>query len=198
MSIPSKVLRCSACENTTNTFILYRNLRYLFKNTDIRIPKTLGYCHDCDALGVIENFENINYELEEVKDYSAQAIKSAKSIISFNLSPRMIKWRSTPAQKLTSLAYFFAIALKRKGDERCLRCLGHNVIKFNGDMNIPYSSASCYEETRNTGFYHPGCGGEYIVSGSEARFSIGQEPKYFNVSENGEISNVNISSKKNI
>jgi hypothetical protein len=174
----------------TNTYILYQNFQYVFKDTDVRLSKTLGYCHDCDCLSLIEDFENIDYDLEQIVDRSEEAIKKAKRVCSINLTPAMSERNASPIRDLTSYAYYFAIALKRKGDERCLRCLNGNVIKFDGDMSIPYSRAAYFEGSKKTGFRHPGCGGEYIVTESETRFILGRQPRYFNISDDWQISEV--------
>ncbi len=188
MSMASKVLCCDKCEASTNTFILHQNLRYSFKNTDVQISRGLGYCHDCELIRVIEDFDNFDFDIEQIQEYSQQAIKKARRFLWINFSPKMSKWNAYPAEKLTSHAHFLAIALKRKGDERCLYCLSSNVTKFNGDMSLEYGMAGCYEGMKRTGFYHPGCGGEYIVSGSEMRFIISREPRYFNIDDEWQIS----------
>tara|TARA_R110001592_G_C13173620_1_gene750072 strand:+ start:1921 stop:2487 length:567 start_codon:yes stop_codon:yes gene_type:complete len=186
----SKVLSCDKCEDSTNTFILHQNLRYSFKNTDVQISKGLGYCHDCESLRVIEDFDNFAHHIKQIHECSRLAIKKARRFLWVNFSPKMMKWNASPAQELTSHAYFLAIALKRKGDERCLSCLSSNITKFNGDMNLHYGMAGCYEGRKRTGFYHPGCGGEYIVSGSEIRFILSREPSYFNIDDDWQITEV--------
>jgi len=188
MSMPSIVLRCEKCDDSANTFSLFRNLRYLFKNIDICISKSFGYCIDCDSLGVIENFNNIDYKLEQIQYCSEESINKARSVVSINLTPSMMQSSAAPVQELTSIAYFLAIALKRKGDERCLRCLSRNIIEFDGDMNLHYGLGGCFEGNKRTGFHHLGCGGEYIAYGSENRFFLGRKPTYFNVSESWDLS----------
>jgi hypothetical protein len=185
--MPSKVLRCNQCEDVFNTVALNQNLLYRFKNTDIAMSRTVGFCRDCDSLVVMESFEDIDHQIEQIDLLSEQALEQARRVLSINVTPAMKDSSAYAVRGLVENAYFLAIALKRKGDERCLRCLSQNVVVFDGDMNLEYGREGVYAGAKGTGFHHPGCGGEYIVSGSEARFHLGRNPRHFPISDHWEI-----------
>lgn len=189
MSMPSTVLSCDSCEDQTNTFILFHDFFYVYNNIEIAASKGLGYCHECETLSVIENFDDIDYSLEQIENCSDELVQQAKKRCSFNLTRSMAERNASYAQNLTAHAYLLAISLKRKGDERCFSCLSKNIVKFDGDMSLPFS-AGCFEGEKKTGFKHPDCGGEYIVYGSESRFNIKQDTRYYTISEDWQLSEV--------
>ena len=188
MSVPSKVLRCNKCNDAFNTVALNQNFRYLFKNTGVAMSRTLGFCADCDAPVAMESFDDIDQKLNQIELYSEWALERARRVLSINVTSDMKESSSFAVRGLQENAYALVIALQRKGDERCLKCLSPNVVKFKGDTNLDYDIAGCYEGSTGTGFHHPGCGGEYIVSGSDVRFMLSNEPQYFCISDSWEVS----------
>ncbi len=184
MSMASKVLCCNKCNQSANTCMLHQNFQYIFTDLEVKMSTKLGYCHECDHLSVVEDFDNLDYDISQIQSCSKEAIRKARRSISIGFTKCMKNWNAAYVKDLASHAYLLSIAIKRKGDERCLTCLSRNVTKFEGDIDIPYSIAGCFEGRKKTGFHHPGCGGEFIVSGSDMRFIISREPIYFKVDDN--------------
>lgn len=188
MSMASKVLCCNKCNQSANTCMLHQNFQYIFNDTDVKMSTNLGYCHDCDRLSVVEDFDNLDYDIKQIQSCSKEAIRKARRPLSISFTKGMKSWNAAYVEDLASHAYLLSIAIKRKGDERCLTCLGRNITKFDGDMSIEYGIAGYYEGRKSTGFKHPGCEGEFIVSGSDIRYILSREPVYFNVSDDWQIS----------
>jgi hypothetical protein len=103
-----------------------------------------------------------------------------KRWFSFTLLARTRKDRLDELQRLSALIALLALIGERHGMERCLHCGSVNVVRFDGDYSglAPYASK---EITVNTGFSHPGCGGEFMASINPMRFHHIFEPRLYSV-----------------
>jgi hypothetical protein len=99
---------------------------------------------------------------------------------SFALFKRTRQDRLNELERLSGLIANLALIGERKGSERCLRCGSVNVERFDGSYSKPNSYAS-RGTTDNTGFYHPGCGGEFLASINPIRFNLIFEPRFYSL-----------------
>lgn len=182
MSMPSVVLTCDACGISANTSMLHQSFRYWYKDTEVLLPRSLGFCLDCNNFSPIEDFDQyIGSAIESVESHAPAVIKMAQRILSFLPFAFMRKRRQHSAQELISNAYFLAIAHTRRGDERCMCCLSRNIFKFDGNGKIRYDRTGVYLGSSATAFVHPGCGGKFVAEASPFRFIMARHPRYFEV-----------------
>jgi hypothetical protein len=184
MSMPSKILRCDACGKEANTCMLHQSFRYWYKDTEVFLPRTLGFCLDCNNFAPIEYFgtriEETNQKLEA---HSTRVTRFVRRVLSSNPRPWLRKVLAYCFSELCENVYFLELAETRRGDERCLCCLSRNIIKFEGNINLPYDISGVYVGKAATGFIHPGCGGEFWVENSPWRFNLARHPQYFLVDD---------------
>jgi hypothetical protein len=99
---------------------------------------------------------------------------------SFSLLTRTRQDRQNELERLSGLIAHLALIGQRKGSERCLKCGSVDVARFDGTYSKPNSYAS-KGTTVNTGFCHPGCGGEFLASVNPVRLNLIFEPRLYSV-----------------
>ena len=173
-------LVCSKCEFKGSDAVVWGDFRYIKGGLEIPLSRTLGWCASCSDFTPIEDFA-IKDELLSDIDEALEAIKvRTRRWASFSVLGRTRKERQDELVRLSALIAHLALIGERKGMERCLHCGSASVERFDGDYSglAPYASK---ETTVNTGFYHPGCGGEFMASIHPMRFHYIFEPRFFSV-----------------
>ncbi|MCX2983416.1 hypothetical protein EYC98_21360 [Halieaceae bacterium IMCC14734] len=176
--MPSTDLICDKCGFQGSDDVVWGDFRYIKDGLEIDLSRTLGWCADCSDFVPMEDFAVKDKLLSDI-DEALEAIKvRTKRWALFSLLNR--KDRLDELERLSALIAQLALIGERKGCERCLQCGSVNVERFDGD----YSGLAQYaskETTVNTGFLHPGCGGEFMASINPMRFHCIFEPRLFSV-----------------
>jgi len=178
--MPSTDLVCDKCGFKGSNTVMWGNFRYVEGGHEIPLSRILGWCVDCSDFVAMEDFstnDDIVAEIEKTLD----ALKvRTKRWGSFSLLKSTRKDRLAEVERLSGLIAHLALIGERKGMERCLHCGSVNVERFDGTYSKPNSYAS-KGTTDNTGFYHPGCGGEFLASISPMRFNVIFEPRFYSL-----------------
>ncbi len=167
MSVPSKILTCDRCGYTKPMLFDSVDYSYLIGRKEVFMGTELGWCHDCDSFRTIEQFDADMYWDRIIR--LRKEIKRLKALLVPWRKRKLISSLQAAIDKNTQLLYILA---KRKGAEKCLECGSTNVMPFDGDCTLkldigPY----VYVGEKATGFIHPGCGGEFIVTPSPVRIN---------------------------
>jgi hypothetical protein len=182
--MPSTDLTCNQCGFQGTAAVLWGDFRYVEGGREIPLSRTLGWCTSCSDFVPMEDF-SIKDELLGEIDEAMDAIKvRTKRWVSFPLLGRTRKDRQDELERLSALIAHLALIGERNGSERCLHCGSTSVQRFDGDYSEPDSYAS-KGTTVNTGFLHPGCGGEFLASINPLRLNLIFEPRLYSVEGHG-------------
>lgn len=173
MSVPHINLTCDRCEASWSPLQLNKHRVYLDGDVEVPIYSTLGWCESCAALRPVEHFEDAVWTQQEIDEIEAE-LQSLSDTWMKRLGLRLfpgkrvsVDWR---AEKLSSLQHRLVLIAKRRGDEACLVCGSRQLQPFTGDYSLEMDGTFSYVGSKPTGFIHPGCGGEFIATGSDIRF----------------------------
>ena len=180
MSMPSTDLVCNKCGFSGSDDVVWGDFRYVEGDREIPLSRTLGWCADCSDFAPIEDFAIKDRLLAEIERTLRSIKVRTKRWASFSLLKSTRKDRLDELERLSALIGHLALIGERNGSERCLQCGSVNVERFDGNYS-ELDSFGSDERTINTGFYHPGCGGEFLASVNPARFSIIFHPKFYSM-----------------
>lgn len=178
MSMPSTDLTCSKCGLRGSNAVVWGDFRYIEGDREIPLSRTLGWCADCCKFVPMEDFAIKDRLLAEIEEILRPIKERVNQRVSFSLLSGTRQHRLNEIDRLSTLVEQLVLIGDRKGSERCLKCGSVSVERFDGDYTglDPYESG---EKTVNTGYYHPGCGGEFLASISPIRFNIIFEPRFY-------------------
>ncbi|EEB77579.1 hypothetical protein GPB2148_1312 [marine gamma proteobacterium HTCC2148] len=176
--MPSTNLVCDKCGFQGSAAVVWGDFRYVDGDREIPVSRTLGWCADCSNFVPMEDFAVKDELLSEIDETLKPLTVRAKRWASFSLFRRTRQDRLDEVERLAALIAYLALIGERKGSERCLQCGSVNVEQFNGNYSDldPYSSN---QTAIHTGFFHPGCGGEFLASINPIRFHLRFEPKFY-------------------
>jgi hypothetical protein len=180
MSMASTELVCDKCEFKGSNAVVWGDFRYIKGGLEIPLSRTLGWCADCSDFVAMEYFAIKDELLSDIGE-ALEAIKvRTKRWASLSLLARTRKDRQDELERLSALIAHLALIGGRKGMEKCLHCGSSSVERFDGD----YSKTDSYTSKGtpvNTGFFHPGCGGEFLASVNPIRLNMIFEPRLYSV-----------------
>ena len=180
MSMPSTDLVCNKCTFKGSNAVVWGDFRYVEGDREIPLSRSLGWCADCSNFVPMEDFAIKDELLAEMQKALEPIRVRAKRWVSFSLLGRTRKHRLSELDGLSALITQLALAGERNGSERCLGCGSVNVEQVSGTCSglDPYGSENA---AVHTGFFHPGCGGEFLASISPMRFHYIFEPRLYSL-----------------
>jgi hypothetical protein len=180
MSMPSTDLICDKCEFKGSDAVVWGDFRYIKGGLEIPLSRTLGWCAECSDFVPIEDFAIKDELLSDIDEALERITVRTKRWASFSLLKSTREHRLNELERLSALIALLALVGERKGMEKCLHCGSLNVERFNGDYSglDPYSSD---KRAIPTGFYHSGCGGEFMASVNPIRLNLIFEPRLYSV-----------------
>jgi hypothetical protein len=172
MSMPSIKLNCNKCDFESNTRILWGGLNYFTADGELPIEKQLGWCKSCDSFAPIESFEHQKAVTTELDSLSTKLMTLQKrSLVRRIFMPARKEYKNIVKQ-IYALSKILSLINQRKGTEKCLTCGSANVFIPEGDFSQKATFGGfSSQDFINTGFTHPGCGGEVITSQDPLRIS---------------------------
>jgi hypothetical protein len=173
MSVPHINLTCNKCGEGSSPGQLNRHRVYLDGDVEVPVYSTLGWCEDCAALRPVEHFNDAVWtqeEIDEIDSELAQMFDTWRKRLFIRLFNSNSGHREWLEQRRTTLTRRLALIEKRRGDEACLTCGSRHLQPFTGDYSLETDGTFAYVGSKPTGFIHPGCGGEFIATGSDIRF----------------------------
>ena len=189
MSMPSKVIYCDKCDHSTGDIVLFGDHFYLnSKGDDVLFCPKLGWCNSCTSLVPIENLTVSDVDFESLDKLTFEA-KEAEVELKASLFKRLFTrkwWLEDRLENLSKEVRLLAIKQKRQGREKCLECGSGDIERMDLDAQLesePWPAS--YKGFASTGHLHPGCGGEFMVKGSEMRLMLAHVKRYF--TEEGEL-----------
>ncbi len=176
--MPSTDLVCDKCGFQGSTAAVWGDFRYIEGGREIPLTRTLGWCADCCNFVPMEDFAIKDELSAEIERILHPISVRTKRWASFSLLKRTREHRLNELERLSGLIAHLALIGERNGSERCLQCGSVNVERFDGNFLEldPYGTDGA---TIHTGFFHPGCGGEFLASVSPMRFNVIFEPKFY-------------------
>jgi hypothetical protein len=178
MSMAATDLICNQCGFQGTAAVLWGDFRYIKGGLEIPLSRTLGWCSDCSDFVPMEDFAIRDELLVEIQEALAPITVRTKRWASFALLGRTRRERLDEVERLSALIAHLALIGERKGMEKCLHCGSTNVERFDGTYSKPNSYAS-RGTTDNTGFSHPGCGGEFLASVNPIRLNMIFDPRLY-------------------
>jgi hypothetical protein len=173
--MPTYNLRCDRCDYSVSNMILWGAYLYRDEAVDFTCHRTMGWCDDCRELTPIEDFDQIDFDIQEIESrakwLAGESVSVWKNLLRVFFKSRRVHLASF-ADDIIAATKTIKLSRKRIGSERCLLCGGNCVRAFDGDVDVKMSSGLTYKGQNNTGFLHPGCEGEFIAEGSNMRFSV--------------------------
>lgn len=173
MSVPHIDLTCNKCGEGSSPGQLNKHRVYLDGDVEIPVYSTLAWCEHCAALRPVEHFNDTVWTQEEIDEIDAELVQLTDtwfkrlSIRLFNSNRGHREWLD---ERRTALTHRLALIEERRGDEACLICGSRDLKPFTGDYSLELGDTFAYVGSKPTGFIHPGCGGEFIATGSDIRF----------------------------
>jgi hypothetical protein len=176
LDLPVRIIRCITCDFHATDFVVHGNLFYeLSDGCRIMVCQRLGWCSRCGTIVGVENLiahvtpshfraaEDMIFVLEREQ---AEAVKALES--NLPLSEERIQQLTKYVAHLRSYcsqlheSHRHEERVKRFLDERtdlprCLTCSSTEIIYCNFRGGEKGTAPS------RTGFFHPGCGGEFTV-----------------------------------
>ncbi len=180
--MPYSDLICNQCGFHGSDAVVWGDFRYIKGELEIPLSRTLGWCSDCSDFVPMEDFAIEDELLSEIDEALKPISVRAKRWALFSILNR--KDRLNELERLAALIAHLALIGERKGMEKCLHCGSTNVERFDGTYSKPNSYAS-KGTTDNTGFHHPGCGGEFLASVNPIRLNMIFEPRLYSVEGHG-------------
>lgn len=173
MSVPHIDLTCNKCGEGSSPGQLNKHRVYLDGDVEIPVYSTLAWCEHCATLRPVEHFNDTVWTQEEIDEIDAELVQLTDtwfkrlSIRLFNSNRGHREWLD---ERRTALTHRLALIEERRGDEACLICGSRDLKPFTGDYSLELGDTFAYVGSKPTGFIHPGCGGEFIATGSDIRF----------------------------
>jgi len=178
MSMPSIDLDCAKCGFHGSSSVVWGQFFYLLDGYQIPLNRHLGWCHDCESFKPIEYFDpdgcfrKIIEAREELKRFKTCSLMQV-----FSKSRRdLVKHYQEKIDKHILMLHLIS---KRTNTEKCLDCGSTHASPFDGDYSLTFESFQ-YHGVKQTGFIHPGCGGEFIATPNPMRFHRSFTPQYYN------------------
>ncbi|RLA52947.1 MAG: hypothetical protein DRR42_06130 [Gammaproteobacteria bacterium] len=178
--MPSTDLICNKCGFHGSAAVVWGDFRYIKGELEIPLSRTLGWCGDCSDFVAMEDFAIKDELLAEIAKALEPISARAKRWVSFFLLKRTRQDRLKEIERLSALIAHLALIGERNGSERCLHCGSTSVERFDGTYSKPNSYTS-KGTTDNTGFCHPGCGGEFLASVNPIRLNLIFDPRLYSV-----------------
>ena len=164
----------------------------LANNAVVEIPTMVGWCHDCESLGLLESgdLDLARMRADEIADDLEQAINQAAILDSASwfrklfLSRKSFEKRRERVADLTSSfleSEDLVEAIKVRGNRqlKCLKCGGADTERFAQPFALDESSSP-------TSFAsHPNCGGVLYESYAAEHISVRSKRAYY--STNGDL-----------
>nr|WP_067287008.1 hypothetical protein [Marinobacterium profundum] len=173
MSVPHTTLICNQCNASASTLQLDKYRIYLDGGAEVPVRSTFGWCEECASIRPIERFDDAAQVRAELNDIETELNQRSSSWLK-RLFNRDLPARSSSLIQLSTkhvtLQHRLALIEKRHGDEACLNCGSRRLLPFTGDYDLELGIDFFYKGSKPTGFFHPGCGGEFIAEGSDIRF----------------------------
>lgn len=180
MSVPSKILTCDKCGLRSPMSRSSGNFKYLIGRNEVTVSSALGWCHDCNDFQAIEHFDAERH-WDEILECRKE-IARLESLLFPWKKRRLIRYQQAQIEASTQMLYVFA---KRKGTEKCLECGSTHVVPFDGDCSLKLDlGAYVYIGEKSTGFFHPGCGGEFVATPSKVRLNTRFNPTFYDIEGN--------------
>ncbi|WP_432698584.1 hypothetical protein ACQUQP_09645 [Marinobacterium sp. YM272] len=175
MSVPHINLTCNRCDASWSPLQLNKRRVYLDGSVEVPLHSTLGWCEECAALRPVEHFEDAAWTQQEIDAIQAE-LQSLSDTRVKRFALRLLPGKRATvdwlARQISSLQRRLALIAERRGDEACLVCGSRQLQSFNGDYSLEMDDTFSYVGSKPTGFLHPGCGGEFIATGSDVRFIL--------------------------
>ena len=160
--------------------VLWGPMLYLIDGKKISVDRRLGWCHECQELKPIEHFKPDEY-LAGIREHQDKLSKLQSSPFKLFISVSKRYRAKLYQEEIEKQALALYITSKRRGTEKCLACGSDKVVSFDGDYSLEYDGAALYLGEKHTGFYHPGCGGEFVATPNPIRFNIAFIDKYYDI-----------------
>ena len=190
MSMPSKVIFCDKCDYDTGDTVLSGEYVYLNpKGDEARFWPKLGWCNSCASLVPVENLTISHTDFESLEKLNLE-VKQAKAEVKASLFKRLFTrkwlWLENRLKDLSSEINLLVIKHRRQGSEKCLGCGSSDIEMMDLSSRLEEEAwPGSYKGLAHTGYFHPGCGGEFMVKGSTMRWMLARVKKIF--TEEGEF-----------
>jgi hypothetical protein len=182
MSMPSYNLICNKCKYSVSNMIFWHKSSYVDGKTEFFCNKSMGWCDDCSEITPVEDFENTDYELEEINKRT-QWLRDEQGTFWQALCnlifPSRRRLQHSYLNDIYSAYRAISLASKRIGTECCLNCGSRKIEHVNSKAKLNLSNNMTYTGSSGTGFIHPRCGGELISNGSNMRYSVKTRTKLY-------------------
>jgi hypothetical protein len=203
MSVPGVEIYCEKCGLMGSTTCVFGPFRYRTSCGEINVPRTQGWCRDCNGLEPVEDLNpeerlaNLETELKHAiqgVEWERERLRAGRSFLKRLFSSeeptsdklqaleervrRLSEWVSSPEAE--------SRYLNPKRPPRCLSCGSREIEPI---PKLPDGLNDFYDEERvgiPIGMRHPGCGGELLAMTSRYRFSVRYEDRIFDL-DGGEI-----------
>ncbi len=173
MSVPHTNLVCNQCNASASTLQLYKYRIYLDGDVEVPVRSTLGWCEACAAIRPVERFDDAAQVRAKLEDIETELNQRSSSWLKRLLNRALPARRSSLIQlskERGTLQHRLALIEKRHGNEACLNCGSRRLLPFTGNYELALGDDFLYKGSKPTGFFHPGCGGEFLAEGSDIRF----------------------------
>jgi excinuclease UvrABC ATPase subunit len=153
---------------------------YVDQQDEFSCNRTYGWCKHCAGITAVEDFTNINGQLEQIRMRSAWLKDESASfwhhfICLFSTAKR--KYSQSHLDDVNNAVKTITLANKRRGTERCLSC-GSNAVQtlkiVDGALQMQNSSGIIKDN-----FAHPDCGGEFLIENNDIWFSVRGRKKIY-------------------
>lgn len=184
MSVPHINLNCEKCATTSTTLQLYSHRIYRDGDLEIPVQCTLGWCESCDNLRAVESFDDDDQVSKDICSLNAELSQYRSTLTTRLLTRLKPAYRSNRRQQEAqrdALIRRLELIGKRRGNEACLTCGSRNIRQFDGDYSLKIGDSFLYQGSKRTGFFHPGCGGEFVAEACDIRFHFARVTKCYNV-----------------
>ncbi len=174
---------CDRCDFKASNLVVWG--RFYYQNFDgnlIPLKRNLGWCSSCKTLSAVENLSIDKTIYDKINEYEAELNKLKNPVFFIkhlmgSKKKEEIKDRIAYAQQFIKEEIELVNILRsRKTPPRCLRCSSSDVIQYK------FPSAG-FDESPNklfpTGFIHPGCGGNIIMSNSGIDFMMRRKSRAY-------------------
>jgi hypothetical protein len=175
MSVPHTNLVCNQCNASASTLLLYKHRIYLDGDVKVPVRCTLGWCEACSTIRPVERFDDAAHVCAKLDDIETELNQRSSSWLKRLFNRVLPASRSSLIQlskEFVTLQHRLALIERRHGDEACLSCSSRRLLPFTGDYELELGGDFFYKGSKPTGFFHPGCGGEFVAQASDIRFNF--------------------------
>ena len=174
MSFPTMGIVCDRCDYRMSFTELAGRRVYADADGEVEMGVWFGWCRECGELRPVESFGDAGRLVKEVEEALAELMASSPGLGRIRWhGPGRRRRDAAAAETVRAAVRRLALAVERRGTERCLHCGSRDITPFDGKVDLEYDTGlGTFVGRCPSGVHHPGCGGEFIVVPETARCSL--------------------------